>query len=58
MALTGLSFDATYRSSVPQGKHSLWEGVSESYKHIIRAYLLHFNGIILQTAGVGRGGKT
>lgn len=32
---------------IVEGHHSLWEGVSEPYKHMIRAFLIHFHMQIL-----------
>lgn len=32
---------------IVEGQHRLWEGVSEPYKHMIRAFLLHFHMQIL-----------
>lgn len=33
--------------SIVEGDHQLWGGVSEPYKHTIRAFLVHFNTTIL-----------
>ena len=33
--------------SIVEGQHALWTGVSEPYKHMIRAFLLHFQMQIL-----------
>jgi 2-phospho-L-lactate transferase/gluconeogenesis factor (CofD/UPF0052 family) len=33
--------------SIVEGQHELWAGVSEPYKHTIRAFLLHFHGQIM-----------
>lgn len=33
-----------------EGRHSLWQGVSEPYKHMIRAFLVHFQLQILSQA--------
>ena len=30
-----------------EGDHELWRGVSTAYKHMIRAFLLHFHTQIL-----------
>jgi hypothetical protein len=35
------------RYSIVEGRHALWSGVSEPYKHMIRAFLVHFQGQIL-----------
>jgi hypothetical protein len=35
------------RYSIVEGVHSLWGGVSEPYKHMIRAFLVHFQLQIL-----------
>lgn len=43
LALTGASL---------QGTHELWQPVTEAYKHIIRAFLLHFNARLLQSTSV------
>jgi hypothetical protein len=32
---------------IVEGQHPLWQGVSEPYKHVIRAFLVHFNTMIL-----------
>lgn len=32
---------------IVEGHHSLWDGVSEPYKHMIRAFLIHFHMQIL-----------
>jgi hypothetical protein len=31
-----------------EGDHALWEGVSEPYKHTIRAFLVHFHTLVLR----------
>lgn len=36
--------------SVVEGDHALWEGVSEPYKHTIRAFLVYFQSQILMNA--------
>jgi 2-phospho-L-lactate transferase/gluconeogenesis factor (CofD/UPF0052 family) len=33
---------------IVEGDHELWEGVSEPYKHTIRAFLVHFHAQILR----------
>lgn len=33
---------------IVEGEHALWEGVSEPYKHTIRAFLVHFHSEILR----------
>jgi len=33
---------------IVEGEHALWEGVSEPYKHTIRAFLVHFHANILR----------
>jgi hypothetical protein len=33
--------------AIVEGRHSLWGGVSEPYKHMIRAFLVHFQLQIL-----------
>jgi hypothetical protein len=33
--------------AIVEGDHPLWEGVSQPYKHVIRAHLLHFHHQIL-----------
>lgn len=33
--------------NIVEGRHSLWQGVSEPYKHMIRAFLVHFQLQIL-----------
>ena len=33
---------------IVEGEHNLWEGVSEPYKHTIRAFLVHFHVNILR----------
>ena len=33
--------------AVVEGQHALWDGVSEPYKHMIRAFLIHFHVQIL-----------
>lgn len=33
---------------IVEGDHALWEGVSEPYKHTIRAFLVHFQANILR----------
>jgi hypothetical protein len=33
--------------SIVEGQHPLWNGVSEPYKHMIRAFLVHFQMQIL-----------
>lgn len=57
--------------SIVEGRHALWGGVSEPYKHMIRAFLVHFqlailsqvtaefnfsNGSIGEASSQGRGG--
>ncbi|GJP49681.1 hypothetical protein CLOM_g8863, partial [Closterium sp. NIES-68] len=37
--------------SIVEGEHALWRGVSEPYKEIIRAFLVHFHYQILRNAG-------
>ncbi|CAI5509269.1 unnamed protein product [Closterium sp. Naga37s-1] len=37
--------------SIVEGEHELWGGVSDPYKEIIRAFLLHFHYQILRNAG-------
>ena len=34
--------------SIAEGLHPLWDGVSEPYKHVIRAFLVHFHTAILK----------
>eukprot|EP00798_Chlamydomonas_sp_ICE-L_P029140 gene29140-32358_t len=34
--------------SIVEGDHKLWRGVSEPYKHVIRAFLVHFEKELLQ----------
>lgn len=31
-----------------EGQHQLWAGVSDPYKHTIRAFLVHFHSAILR----------
>jgi hypothetical protein len=31
-----------------EGQHALWAGVSDPYKHTIRAFLVHFHSAILR----------
>ena len=33
---------------LPEGQHALWAGVSDPYKHTIRAFLVHFQSAILR----------
>jgi hypothetical protein len=33
--------------AIVEGRHALWNGVSEPYKHMIRAFLVHFQLQIL-----------
>ncbi|KAL3159677.1 hypothetical protein ABBQ38_010083 [Trebouxia sp. C0009 RCD-2024] len=35
---------------IVEGQHQLWEGVSEPYKHTIRAFLVHFHAQILRAS--------
>jgi hypothetical protein len=35
------------RYSIVEGAHPMWGGVSEPYKHMIRAFLVHFQLQIL-----------
>ena len=35
-------------SSQVEGQHALWTGVSDPYKHTIRAFLVHFHSAILR----------
>ena len=35
---------------IVEGQHQLWEGVSEPYKHTIRAFLVHFHTQILRAS--------
>ena len=35
-------------AEILEGQHALWEGVSEPYKHTIRAFLVHFHTQILR----------
>lgn len=35
---------------IVEGEHSLWDGVSEPYKHTIRAFLVHFHTQILRNS--------
>lgn len=35
---------------IVEGEHRLWEGVSEPYKHTIRAFLVHFHTQILRNS--------
>ncbi|CAI5461799.1 unnamed protein product [Closterium sp. Yama58-4] len=37
--------------SIVEGEHELWGGVSDPYKEIIRAFLVHFHYQILRNAG-------
>ena len=37
-----------YRFTIVEGDHALWAGVSEPYKHVIRAFLVHFHTAILR----------
>ncbi len=39
---------AHYRYEVVEGDHALWRGVSEPYKHTIRAFLVYFHTQILR----------
>ena len=34
--------------AVVEGQHALWAGVSQPYKHTIRAFLVHFHTAILR----------
>lgn len=34
--------------SIVEGEHELWQGVSDPYKHTIRAFLIHFHANILR----------
>ncbi len=36
------------RYSIVEGEHPLWEGLSDPYKHVIRAFLVHFHTSILR----------
>ena len=33
---------------VVEGDHELWQGVSEPYKHVIRAFLVRFHASLLR----------
>lgn len=35
---------------IVEGQHQLWDGVSEPYKHTIRAFLVHFHTQILRAS--------
>ena len=35
---------------IVEGEHALWDGVSEPYKHTIRAFLVHFHTQILRNS--------
>ena len=35
---------------IVEGDHALWDGVSEPYKHTIRAFLVHFHTQILRNS--------
>lgn len=35
---------------IVEGTHPLWDGVSDPYKHTIRAFLVHFHSQILRHA--------
>lgn len=35
---------------IVEGEHALWAGVSEPYKHTIRAFLVHFHTQILRNS--------
>lgn len=37
---------------IVEGRHALWYGVTEDYKHIIRAYLVHFEVQLLRRTSV------
>lgn len=37
------------RYAIVEGEHALWNGVSEPYKHTIRAFLVHFHTTILSS---------
>ena len=34
--------------AIVEGEHALWRGVSDPYKHTIRAFLVHFHAQILR----------
>jgi hypothetical protein len=34
--------------SIVEGDHELWDGLSEPYKHTIRAFLVHFHTLVLR----------
>ena len=34
--------------AIVEGQHALWHGVSQPYKHTIRAFLVHFHTAILR----------
>lgn len=36
------------RYNILEGDHALWAGVSEPYKHTIRAFLVHFHTLVLR----------
>ena len=36
------------RYNILEGEHALWAGVSEPYKHTIRAFLVHFHTLVLR----------
>ena len=35
---------------IVEGEHTLWDGVSDPYKHTIRAFLVHFHTQILRSS--------
>eukprot|EP00892_Ulva_mutabilis_P009367 jgi/Ulvmu1/6802/UM031_0003.1 len=34
--------------NIVEGEHALWQGVSDPYKHTIRAFLVHFHTLVLR----------
>ena len=36
------------RYNIVEGEHALWQGVSDPYKHTIRAFLVHFHTLVLR----------
>lgn len=39
---------AARRYNIVEGEHALWRGVSDPYKHTIRAFLVHFHTLVLR----------
>mmetsp|Transcript_32403 Transcript_32403/g.103109 ORF Transcript_32403/g.103109 Transcript_32403/m.103109 type:complete len:556 (+) Transcript_32403:35-1702(+) len=40
--------------AITEGEHALWDGISDPYKHTIRAFLVHFQFLVMRSSNNAR----